>query len=314
MIVLVTGGAGYIGSHLVKRLLGAGHEVRVLDRLDYGGASLLGECGASGFSLIKGDVNDTPLLRRAARGADAIVHLAARVGFPACQRDPQDAVRSNVEGTKAVLEELGTAQRLIFASTASVYGAAGSERRNESCPVSPLSLYARTKVEAEDLVRAAGDPVILRFATAFGVSTRMRFDLLPNDLIRIVLRDGRLELYEPEFRRCFIHVQDIAAAVHHALDNWTQVAGQTFNVSDPALNMTKLDLARQIAQLVPYRLKVGGWGHDSDERDYYLSSDKFSATGFRAISNMADGLRKVMTAVRLLEGTGYRRPTGELTA
>ena len=292
MRVLVTGGAGYIGSHLVKRLLGAGHEVRVLDRLDYGGASLLGECGAPGFSLIKGDVNDASLLRRGAKGADMIVHLAARVGFPACQRDPQDAVHSNVEGTRAVLRELGTRQRLIFASTASVYGAAGSERRDESCPVSPLSLYARTKVEGEELVRAAGEAVVLRFATAFGVSTRMRFDLLPNDLTRIVLRDGRLELYEPEFRRCFIDVQDIAAALHHALDNWDLVAGQTFNVSDPALNMTKLDLAKQIAQLVPYELEVGGWEHDSDERDYYLSSDKFTATGFRATSDMADGLRR----------------------
>lgn len=313
MMVLVTGGAGYIGSHLVRRLLGAGHEVRVLDRLDFGGSSLLGECDAPGFTLIKGDVTDRPLLRRAARGAHVIVHLAACVGFPACQRDPQDAVRSNVDGTKAVLEELGAGQRLIFASTASVYGAAGPEQRDETCPVSPLSLYARTKVEAEDLVRAAGDQVILRFATAFGVSTRMRFDLLPNDLVRIVLRHGRLELYEPEFRRCFIHVRDIAAALHHAMDNWGLVAGQTFNVSDPALNMTKLELAEQIARLVPCKLEVGGRGHDSDERDYYLSSAKFSATGFRASSDMAGGLRSVMTAARLIEGTGYHRLAGELT-
>ena len=168
MIVLVTGGAGYIGSHLVRRLLGAGHEVRVLDRLDFGGSSLLGDCGCSGFSLIKGDVTDRVLLRRAGRGADMIVHLAARVGFPACQRDPQDAVRSNVEGTRLVLEELGAGQRLVFASTASVYGAADREQRDESSPVNPVSLYARTKVEAEGLVRARGDGVILRFATGFG--------------------------------------------------------------------------------------------------------------------------------------------------
>lgn len=313
MIVLVTGGAGYIGSHLVRRLLGAGHEVRVLDRLDFGGSSLLGDCGCSGFSLIKGDVTDRVLLRRAGRGADMIVHLAARVGFPACQRDPQDAVRSNVEGTRLVLEELGAGQRLVFASTASVYGAADREQRDESSPVNPVSLYARTKVEAEGLVRARGDGVILRFATGFGVSSRMRFDLLPNDLVRIVLRDGRLDLYEPEFRRCFIQVGDIAAALHHAVDNWDLVAGRTFNVSDPALNITKLALAERIAQLVSYKLRVVESGHDSDERDYYLSSDQFNATGFCASSDMIDGLRSVITAVQLLDGPAYRGPTGDLT-
>jgi nucleoside-diphosphate-sugar epimerase len=310
MRVLVTGGAGYIGSHLVRRLLSAGHAVHVLDRLDYGGSSLLGDCDMPGFSLTRGDITDRALLRGAIQDAEAIVHLAALVGFPACQRDPQDAVRSNVEGTRAVLAESNPAQRLVFASTASVYGAVGPGLRDESWPVSPLSLYARTKVEAEDLVRARGAAVILRFATAFGVSSRMRFDLLPNDLLRIVLRDGRLDLYEPDFRRCFIHVRDTAAALHHALDNWDLVVDQTFNVGDPALNMTKLALAERIAQLVPFTLKVVTTGHDSDERDYYLSSSRFSATGFRANSDMVDALRGVMTAVRLLEGASGGRPTG----
>jgi nucleoside-diphosphate-sugar epimerase len=310
MRVLVTGGAGYIGSHLVRRLLGAGHAVHVLDRLDYGGSSLLGDCDVPGFSLTKGDITDRALLRRAIRDAEAIVHLAARVGFPACQRDPQDAVRSNVEGTRAVLAESNPAQRLVFASTASVYGATGPGLRDESWPVTPLSLYARTKVEAENLVRARGEAVILRFATAFGVSSRMRFDLLPNDLLRIALRDGRLDLYEPGFRRCFIHVRDTAAALHHALDNWDLVVDQTFNVGDPALNMTKLALAERIGQLVPYALTVVATGHDSDERDYYLSSDRFSATGFRANSDMVDALRSVMTAIRLLERISGGRPMG----
>lgn len=313
MRVLVTGGAGYIGSHLVRRLLGAGHEVRVVDRLDYGGSSLLDCCECPRFSLTRGDIVDRAVLRPALRGADAVVHLAARVGFPACQRDPQDAVRSNVEGTRAILEESDPSQRLVFASTASVYGAEGTDLRDESLPVSPLSLYARTKVEAESLVTARGDGVILRFATAFGVSARMRFDLLPNDLLRIVLRDGRLDLYEPYFRRCFIHVRDAAAALHHALDNWDLVAGRIFNVGDPALNMTKMALAERIAQLFPYELRVVGTGHDSDERDYYLSSDRFTATGFSASSDMVEALRSVMTAIRLLDGAEGRIPTGLAT-
>jgi len=309
----VTGGAGYIGSHLVRRLLDAGHEVHVLDRLDYGGSSLLRHCDSPGFSMTRGDIADRAVLRRALRGSDAIVHLAALVGFPACQRDPQDALRSNVEGTRAVLAESDSAQRLVFASTASVYGATGPELRDESWPVSPLSLYARTKVEAENLVKARGEGVILRFATAFGVSSRMRFDLLPNDLLRIVMRDGRLDLYEPDFRRCFIHVRDVAAALHHALDNWDLVAGGTFNVGDPALNMTKLALAERIAQLVSYELRVVAGGHDSDERDYYLSSDLFSDTGFRADSDMLDALRSVMTSIRLLAGADGGRPSGLAT-
>jgi nucleoside-diphosphate-sugar epimerase len=313
MKILVTGGAGFIGSHLVKQLLGAGHEVHVLDRLDYGGSSLLEHCDSPSFSLTKGDVADRALLRRALRGAEAVVHLAALVGFPACQRDPQDALRSNVEGTRAVLAESDPSQRLVFASTASVYGAAGSGLRDESWPVSPLSLYATTKVEAENLVRARGEAVILRFATAFGVSSRMRFDLLPNDLLRIVLRDGRLDLYEPEFRRCFIHVRDAAAALHHAVDNWDLVVGRTFNVGDPALNMTKLALAERIAQLVSYELRIVGSGHDSDERDYYLSSDRFTATGFCAGSEMLEALRSVITAIRLLDGSDGGRSRGLAT-
>lgn len=297
MIVLVTGGAGYIGSLLVRRLLSAGHEVRVLDRLDYGGASLLGVCDYPGFHLIRGDVTDRFLLRAAMSGADAVVHLAARVGFPACQRDPQDAVHSNVEGTRAVTAVLEEGQQLVYASTASVYGAAGTAT-DESRLASPLTLYARTKLQSEDLARERG-AVILRFSTAFGVSPRMRFDLLPNDMIRIILRDGCLDLYEPQFRRSFVHVRDAAAALHHALG----LADGTFNVSNPTLNMTKRELAELISRLIPYKLNVISSGHDSDERDYYLSADKFAATGFRASADMTAALRGVITAVQLTGGT-----------
>ncbi len=302
MKVLVTGGAGYIGSLLVGQLLDAGHEVHVLDRLDYGGSSLLGQCDRPGFSLTVADIIDPGALRWALREVDTVVHLAARVGFPACQRDPQDAVLSNVEGTRRLVAEAAPGQRLVFASTASVYGAAGPQLRDESWPVSPLSLYARTKVESEELVRQRGESTILRFATAFGVSPRMRFDLLPNDLVRIVVRQGRLDLYEPEFRRCFIHVRDVAAAIHHALENWDLVVGRTFNVGDATLNITKRELAGRIGELVPFELITVGHGHDSDERDYFLSSERFAATGFRAHVDMLEALRCVMTALRLAEG------------
>lgn len=300
MKILVTGGAGYIGCHLVTRLLAAGHQVTVYDRLDYGGQGLLANCGEPGFWFIKGDVTDRDRLREIVPQFDAVVHLAARVGFPACQADPQDAVASNVGGTSALIAEMHPGQRLVFASTASVYGAAGTQT-DETRPVAPLSLYARTKVTGEHLVRTRGDDtVILRFSTAFGVSPRMRFDLLPNDLIRIMLRDGRLDLYEPHFRRSFIHVADIAAALHHALDHWAAgVGGQTFNVSDPGLDMTKLQLAELAGTLLPCKLNVVPDGHDSDARDYYLSAGRFAATGFTACSDMRTALRAVITAAAL---------------
>lgn len=310
MRVVVTGGAGFIGSMLVPRLLDDGHHVRVLDLLCHGGVSLLPCCDRPGFELVLGDVTDVNLVDRTLDGEDAIVHLAAVAGFPACQRDPEDAVRANVDGTRTVLAARRPGQRMVFASTGSVYGASGRDGADESTSLSPLSLYASTKVEGEQMVRTSGDAVILRFSTAFGVSPRTRFDLLPNTFVQTAMRAGRLTLFEPQFRRSFIHVTDVAAAIQHTLASWDNVVNRTFNVGDPSMNMTKLELAQRIRRHIDYEIVPGDHGHDLDQRDYHPSFDEFSATGFRVAADMDAALCGIMTAVRLTEP----RRTGTLAA
>jgi nucleoside-diphosphate-sugar epimerase len=308
--VLVTGGAGYVGSTLVPVLLQEGHQVRVLDRLDSGGHGLLGCVGRSGFSFIHGDMGDETVLMPALGGVEAVIHLAAIVGYPACQQHAAEAVATNVNATKLLLDLRHTSQRLLLASTGSVYGAIAGGICTETTPCSPITLYGVTKAEAENLTRAAGNHVIFRYATAFGPSPCMRFDLLPNHFVQRAVRDGKLALYQGGFRRTFIHVRDIARSISFALREWAGISDETYNVGHESLNITKAGLARMIRGHVNYQLDVDESATDSDQRDYDVCYRKIRQKGFTAKHDLDQGIAELVQVARL---TGQPANSGRRT-
>jgi nucleoside-diphosphate-sugar epimerase len=300
MRILVTGGAGYVGSTLVPVLLDAGHEVRVLDNLRFGGQGLLGCARHRGFSLVEGDVRNPAVVASAVDGMDAIVHLAAIVGYPACKKEPDLAYAINVEGTRNVIAARRPGQRLVFASTGSVYGAVPDYVCHEDTPRAPITLYGETKAEAEKLILAAGDAVALRYATAFGASPRMRVDLMPNDFTYQAVHNRSLILYEGGFKRTFVHVVDMARSISFALDNWADIVDDVYNVGHESMNFTKAELAHKILEYVDYYLYFAEMASDADKRDYEVSYAKIRSKGFETTIDLDTGLVELVKAVRLI--------------
>lgn len=292
--ILVTGGAGYLGACLVPLLLQRGHRVTVYDTFEWGVTSLLPVAGDPNLALVRGDVRDQELLSRVVEQADTVVHLAAVVGYPACSQDPELATSINVHGTQVLLRCLQPQQRLVYASTGSCYGAVPDGLCTEETPISPLSLYGRTKAEAERYVLDRGG-VALRLATVFGVSPRMRLDLLVNDLTLRALREKTLNVYEADFHRTFIHVKDAARAFIFAIDNYDAMKGRPFNVGDDDMNMTKGQLAARIQAKVPgCTVALSDDGQDHDLRNYRVSHLKIRSLGLRAILTIDQGIDELI--------------------
>jgi len=299
--VLVTGGAGYIGSTLVPLLLTRGLQVTVLDSLEHGADGL--RCGSQtpGLRLVQGDVRDLDVLRQAAVGAEAILHLAAVSGYPACARYPEKASQVNVQGTANAVVAADGRLPVILASTLSCYGSVPAGFCDEDTLPRPVSHYGRTKLEAEALVLASLRGIVLRLATVYGVSPRLRLDLLLNDFVHTLAQGQALEVYEPEARRAFVHVRDAANAFLFALDralySSKRPGGRLYNVGDESQNLSKRQLVERIRRHFPgARVRYAATGRDEDRRDYAVSFARFRAEGFRTEISLEQGIEELVRA------------------
>lgn len=291
--VLVTGGCGYLGSTMVPMLLQQGYEVTVFDIFRWGISSLLSVVSDPNLTIVKGDVTDHEALRPHVEACDAVIHLSAIVGFPACKKEPENAVAINQTSTEFVASILKPGQRMIYASTGSCYGAIDGLCTEES-KISPLTLYGETKAAGEMAARAAGG-VALRLATVFGSSPRPRTDLLINNLLQLAIKLRTFDVYEGHFRRTFLHVKDCAAAFIFALQHYEAMTGQAFNVGDESMNMTKMDVARCIEKHVEgCKITESNQGEDLDKRDYEVCYQKIKKLGYKTNYTVDDGIKELV--------------------
>jgi nucleoside-diphosphate-sugar epimerase len=305
--VLVTGGAGYIGCVLVPALLGAGFEVTLLDRFPEGDAALASCCGNDLFYPVRGDVRDTELLRPLLAKADIVIPLAALVGAPLCARAPLDAVSINRDTVRDLVSMLSRSQRLVFPTTNSGYGIGRNDRYcTEESPLRPVSLYGTTKVEAERAVLDHGNGVSLRLATVFGMSPRMRLDLLVNDFTYRAVTDRTVVVFEGSFKRNYVHVRDVAKAFLHAIANYQQMSGRPFNAGLSDANLSKLELCAKIKEQVPgFVYLEAPIGEDPDKRNYIVSNERLEATGWTADWPIERGIRELIKGYAMLSNSRF---------
>lgn len=303
--VLVTGGAGYIGSILMPFLLEQKYKVTVYDSILYGSSSLLPFISNRNFSFNKGDIRDKNSLIHFIKKNDVIIHLAAIVGLPACNKNKILAYSTNVQGTKNVVDSLSPNQPLIHASTVSNYGASFGEICDEKSLLNPISFYAKTKTEAEKIVLDFQNTVCLRFATAFGVSSRMRLDLLINDFVYQVYMNKFLILFEKTYKRTFVHVQDIARSIIFAIQNFEKMKYSIFNIGDDSNNYSKEEIALKIKERIDYYLHFADVGEDEDKRNYGVSYEKINSLGFNTKITVDEGIDELIKACQIFE---FRHP------
>ncbi len=298
--VLITGGAGYIGSTLAEHLLDNGFKVTVLDNLSYKQLSLLHLFKRRNFTFVKGDVRDKELLQKLVAEANVVIPLAAIVGMPACKANPDLAVDVNYKQVVNILEVLRDDQKLILPNTNSQYGSSDTIITEES-PFKPLSLYAETKCDAENAMLKKGNGVSLRLATVFGVSPRMRQDLLVNDFVYKSVVDSYLVMFEAHFKRNYIHVLDIARTFLFIIENYEKCKGQAFNVGLSSANCSKLELAETIKKYIPdLVIKQDEFKQDFDKRNYIVSNEKLEKLGWKPIMSLDDGIKELISAYQMV--------------
>ncbi len=304
MKTIVIGGAGYVGSAVVAELHGHGYDVTVFDRMLFGAESMVPFLQQPRFRLVKGDIRDETAIERAVRGHEAVVLLAAIVGEPACNRDKELARQTNLDGAMHVLDaaKQAGAARFVFASTCSNYGVADTSKPvGETAPLNPISVYSETKVEAEKRILATTGtltPTVLRLSTAFGVSSRMRFDLMVSDFTLAAVRDRKVTIYGEQYWRPFVHVNDIAAVIRMTLEADPAIVGrQVFNVGGDANNVTKLQLGEIVKQEIP-EAELAFVQQNQDPRSYRVDFTKVKqALGFAPKWSIRDGVRELRDAL-----------------
>jgi nucleoside-diphosphate-sugar epimerase len=305
--ILVTGGAGYIGSVLVPLLLQDGHTVTVIDNFLYNQSSLLDVCHHPGLAVVFGDVRDSRLLGEYVPKADAVIPLACLTGAPICSRDPWTAKAVNPDAVRCIADALSPAQMMIFPSTNSGYGVGEADIYcDEDTPLRPVSLYGRFKVEIESHLLQTGRFATFRFATLFGTSPRMRLDLLVNDFTYRAVTDRSVVLFEAHFKRNYLHVRDAARAFVHTLANYDDMKGRPYNVGLSDANLSKLELCERIRTQVPgFHVVTAAVGEDPDKRNYIVSNARIEATGFRAVHGLDEGIADLIKGYKILRRNQY---------
>ena len=301
--ILITGAAGYIGSVLTRLLLEKGYAVTVLDSFLYRQTSLLDCCEFGDFHLVRGDCRNEELVSKLAGEAEVVIPLAALVGAPLCDRDPLAAQSINVEAVRMLCKKLSPSQQVLFPVSNSGYGIGEAGKFcTEESPLRPVSLYGMTKVEGEQIVLERKNSIAFRLATVFGVSPRMRLDLLVNDFVWRAVTDRTIVLFEAHFKRNYLHVRDAAKAFMHAIENFESMKGEAYNVGLKDANLSKMELCQEIQKVVPnFVVLEAPIGEDPDKRDYIVSNKKILATGFTTDWTLPRGIEELVKGYTILE-------------
>ena len=305
MNVLITGGAGYIGSELTQYLLNDGHKVVAYDNLMYDATSLLRYTNHPNFSFVKGDVRDLEKLAKCVKKADVIIPLAALVGFPLCRDNPRDAKEINYEVNQWIADNKSVDQMVIYPCTNSGYGSKSDCVCTEESPLNPLTLYGVTKVDAEKAFKGVENHTTFRLATVFGPSSRMRSDLLVNNFVLKALNEQLLVLYQSRHMRNYVHLQDVCLSFKFIIDNWEKCKNETYNMGNDDLNMNKLDLAKTIQKFIPLEIMHAEFTEDLDKRDYIVSSEKFYSKGFKCQYDLDSGIEQLIKAYNIIKSPWY---------
>lgn len=306
--ILVTGGAGYLGSVLCEHLLEAGFQVTAIDNLMYRQHSLFHLCANPHFNFVFGDVRDENLMRNLVKDVDVLIPLAAIVGVPACKRDSRLAESVNLEAVRLLNSLRSPQQLVVFPTTNSGYGTKSSDIFcTEDTPLEPISLYGRIKVQAENELLQTPNVISLRLATVFGMSSRMRLDLLVNHFVYVAVTDGYIVIFEKDFKRNYIHIRDVADCFVHCIENASRMKGRSYNVGLDSANLSKEELALKIKEYVPdFYIHFSEVRSDPDKRNYIVSNQRLRETGFEAKRSLDEGIKELVKGYRMMKHTPFK--------
>jgi nucleoside-diphosphate-sugar epimerase len=294
--ILITGGAGYIGSKLATKLLDLDFKVTILDLLKFSGKSINHLYKYNNFTFIKGDVRNKSLIKKLIKSNEFIVPLAALVGAPLCEKKKKEAIDVNLESIKFLIQNVKKKNKIIYLTTNSGYGVGLKNKYcDEKSPLNPISLYGRTKVEAEKIVMSHKNSIGFRLATVFGHSHRMRTDLLVNNFVYRSVKFKKLKIFEPHFRRNYIHIEDVVDGILYSINNFNKLKSQIYNLGLSSANLTKIMLAKKIKKQIPLlKINIIKNIKDPDQRDYYVSNKKIEKRGFKAKIKIEDGIKELI--------------------
>lgn len=305
--ILVTGGAGYLGSMIIPELLSLGHKVTVLDNFMFKQNPLAHVCANPEFDVIRGDARDEGLIKDAIKDVDVVIPLAALVGAPLCNNDQLGTTSINRDAVVMLTKLLSKDQRILMPITNSGYGIGEKGKFcTEESPLKPISLYGTTKVEAEAAVLERGNAISFRLATVFGMAPRFRLDLLVNDFVYRAVHDRAVVLFEADFKRNYIHIRDVARAFIHGLDNFETMKNEAYNVGLSDANLSKRELCEKIHEHIPsFVFMEAPIGEDPDKRDYIVSNEKIEATGYMPQHSLDMGIRELIKGYRMIRNAQY---------